>query len=157
ITVGAIHSGTKENIIPDEAHLEGTIRTLNEATRKRAKTKVLQVSQGVARAFGAKAVVEFEKDAYPVTVNDARVTEQAMKILKHPSRVSVRPDENSKVPPKTVWMMLFFCGLWAASQTSSGYREIIAASQIPPMNYFEKWFGPSQCILLARPASYASL
>src|SRR5881628_3404239 len=41
ITVGAIHSGTKENIIPDEAHLEGTIRTLNEATRKRAKTKVL--------------------------------------------------------------------------------------------------------------------
>ncbi len=82
ITVGAIHGGTKENIIPDEAHLEGTIRTLNEATRKRAKTKVLQVSQGVARAFGAKAVVEFEKDAYPVTVNDARVTEQAMKILK---------------------------------------------------------------------------
>jgi len=82
ITVGAVHSGTKENIIPDEAHLEGTIRTLDEATRKRAKAKVQQVSRGVARAFGAKALVEFEKDAYPVTVNDEKVTEQAMKILK---------------------------------------------------------------------------
>ena len=82
ITVGSIHSGTKENIIPDEAHLEGTIRTLDETTRKRAKAKVQQVSQGVARAFGAKALVEFEKDAYPVTVNDAKVTEQAIKILK---------------------------------------------------------------------------
>src|SRR5438552_3965117 len=82
ITVGAIHSGTKENIIPDEAHLEGTIRTLDESTRKRAKAKVQQVSRGVARAFGAKSLVEFEKDAYPVTVNDAKVTEQAMKILK---------------------------------------------------------------------------
>src|SRR3989454_2038989 len=82
ITVGAIHSGTKENIIPDEAHLEGTIRTLNEATRKRAKTKVLKVSQGVAHAFGAKAVVEFEKDAYPVTINDEKVTEQARKKLR---------------------------------------------------------------------------
>ena len=82
ITVGSVHSGTKENIIPDEAHLEGTIRTLDETTRKRAKAKVQQVSQGVARAFGAKALVEFEKDAYPVTVNDAKVTEQAIKILK---------------------------------------------------------------------------
>ena len=82
ITVGSVHSGTKENIIPDEAHLEGTIRTLDEATRKRAKAKVQQVSRGVARAFGAKALVEFEKDAYPVTVNDAKVTEQAMQILK---------------------------------------------------------------------------
>src|SRR2546427_11801079 len=82
ISVGSIHSGTKENIIPDRAILQGTIRTLDESTRKRAKAKVLKVSQGVARAFGAKAVVEFEKDAYPVTVNDARVTEQAMKLLK---------------------------------------------------------------------------
>ena len=38
ITVGSVHSGTKENIIPDEAFLEGTIRTLDEGTRKRAKT-----------------------------------------------------------------------------------------------------------------------
>jgi carboxypeptidase Ss1 len=83
VTIGSIHSGTKENIIPDEAVLEGTIRTLDEATRRTAKTKVQTVAEGVATAFGAKAVVDFEKDAYPVTVNDPKVTEQAMKIVEN--------------------------------------------------------------------------
>jgi carboxypeptidase Ss1 len=82
ITIGSVHSGTKENIIPDEAFMQGTIRTLDEATRKRAKAKVAAVVRGVAKAFGAKAVVEFEKDAYPVTVNDEKVTEEAIEILK---------------------------------------------------------------------------
>ena len=82
ISVGAIHSGTKENIIPDEAVLEGTIRTLDEGTRRRAKSKVAEVSKGVARAFGAKALVEFEEDAYPVTVNDEKTTEKAIKVLR---------------------------------------------------------------------------
>jgi carboxypeptidase Ss1 len=90
ITIGAVHSGTKENIIPDDAFLDGTIRTLDEATRKRAKAKVQRTAQGVARAFGAKAIVEFEKDAYPVTVNDRRVTDQAMKILKKIPRTTTK-------------------------------------------------------------------
>ncbi|MBO0888375.1 M20/M25/M40 family metallo-hydrolase, partial [Candidatus Bathyarchaeota archaeon] len=73
---------TKENIIPDEAILQGTIRTLDESTRKKAKAKVQKVSEGVAKAFGARAIVEFEKDAYPVTVNDPKVTEHAMKVVR---------------------------------------------------------------------------
>ena len=82
ITIGSVHSGTKENIIPDEAFLQGTIRTLDETTRKQAKIKVEKVTVGIAKAFGAKAMIEFEHDAYPVTVNDPGVTEKAMKILK---------------------------------------------------------------------------
>src|SRR5215467_8436606 len=82
ITIGAVHSGTKENIIPDEAFLDGTIRTLDEATRRRAKAKVAEVSKGVCRAFGAKAVVEFEKDAYPVTINDPKATRDAATVLR---------------------------------------------------------------------------
>jgi carboxypeptidase Ss1 len=82
ISVGSVHSGTKENIIPDEALLEGTIRTLDESTRRRAKAKVAEVAKGVCRAFGARAEVEFETDAYPVTVNDAKATEGAVKVLK---------------------------------------------------------------------------
>ena len=82
ISIGSVHSGTKENIIPDEARLEGTIRTLDEVTRKRAKTKVAGVAKDVCRAFGARAEIEFEKDAYPVTVNDAKATEGAIRVLK---------------------------------------------------------------------------
>jgi carboxypeptidase Ss1 len=82
ISVGAIHSGTKENIIPDEAMLEGTIRTMDEQTRKRAKAKVASVAKGVCKAFGARAEVEFEEDSYPVTVNEETVTEKVAKLLK---------------------------------------------------------------------------
>jgi carboxypeptidase Ss1 len=82
ISVGAVHSGTKENIIPDVATLDGTIRTLDEATRKFAKKKVEDVVKGVCRSFGAAAEVEFEKDAYPVTVNDPKTTERAIRVLK---------------------------------------------------------------------------
>ncbi len=81
ISVGSVHSGTKENIIPDEARLDGTIRTLDERTRRLAKAKVEEVAKGVCKVFGAKAEIEFEKDAYPVTVNDAWVTEKAAGVL----------------------------------------------------------------------------
>jgi carboxypeptidase Ss1 len=92
ISVGSIHSGTKENIIPDQAILRGTLRTLDEATRKRAKAKVSEVAKGVCRAFGAKAEVEFENDAYPVMVNDEKVTEKAKNILRKlpGTRVKIR-------------------------------------------------------------------
>jgi carboxypeptidase Ss1 len=89
ITIGSVHSGTKENIIPDQAILQGTLRTLDEKTRKLAKTKIAEVAKGVSKAFGAKAEVDFEKDAYPVTVNDMHVTEQAMKIIKKIPRTKV--------------------------------------------------------------------
>jgi carboxypeptidase Ss1 len=81
ISVGSVHSGTKENIIPDQAILHGTIRTVDEATRKKAKAKVTEVAKGVSRVFGAKAEVGFQKDAYPVLINDERVTEKAKKIM----------------------------------------------------------------------------
>jgi len=89
ITIGSIHSGTKENIIPDQAILQGTLRTLDEKTRKLAKAKIAEVAKGVSKAFGARAEIDFEKDAYPVTVNDVRVTEQAMKIIRMIPRTKV--------------------------------------------------------------------
>ena len=82
ISVCTIHSGTKDNIIPDEAFLEGTIRTLDEKTRKKTKQVFVQVVKSVCKSFGAKCEIEMMKDAYPVTVNNPRVTKQVFKILK---------------------------------------------------------------------------
>ena len=93
ITVGAIHAGTKENIIPDFADLEGTIRTLDEKTRKLAKRKVAEVAKGVSRSFGARAEVEFEKDAYPVTVNDPKTTAEAVRVLRRIPGMKVKKVE----------------------------------------------------------------
>ncbi len=81
ISVCSIHSGTKSNIIPDDAILEGTIRTLDDATRKKAVASVRQVAQTVCRAFGAACKVEFIEDPYPITYNDLKVTKEVAEIL----------------------------------------------------------------------------
>ena len=93
ITVGSVHSGTKENIIPDQAMLEGTIRTLDEGTRARAKKKVAEVAKGVSKSFGATASVEFEEDAYPVTVNHPQTTREAVKLLGRMPGIKVKQIE----------------------------------------------------------------
>ena len=82
VSVCSIHSGTKDNIIPDEARLEGTIRTFNEKTRAQAKQYVKQVAESVSRGFKARAKVEFKADEYPVTVNDPIVTKKVASILR---------------------------------------------------------------------------
>jgi carboxypeptidase Ss1 len=82
VSVCSIHSGTKDNIIPDEASLEGTIRTLNEKTRVQAKKYVTSVAESVSKAFRAKAEVEFKQDEYPVTINDPTTTKKVISILK---------------------------------------------------------------------------
>jgi len=89
ISVCHIESGTKENIIPDEAFMEGTIRTLDEQTRRTAKKKVKEVVEGICRAFGAKCELRYEEDAYPVTVNDVKTTERLAKVFKKIKGVKV--------------------------------------------------------------------
>jgi carboxypeptidase Ss1 len=82
ISVCSIHSGSKDNIIPDDAILEGTIRTLDEKVRGQAKRYVSSVSKSICKTFGAKCKIDFMKDAYPVTYNNDKVAEKAFKILK---------------------------------------------------------------------------
>jgi carboxypeptidase Ss1 len=94
ISVCNIHSGTKDNIIPDEAMLEGTIRTFNERMRFQAKKHVSSVAKSVSKAFGARAQVDFKPDEYPVTVNDPTVTKKAITVLKkikHTRTVECKP------------------------------------------------------------------
>ena len=82
VSVCNFHAGTKDNIIPDEALLEGTIRTFNDKTRAQAMKYVKSVAETVSRAFKARAEVYFKPDEYPVTVNDPDVTKKVVTILK---------------------------------------------------------------------------
>jgi carboxypeptidase Ss1 len=82
ISVCSIHAGTKDNIIPDDAVLLGTIRTVKEKTRSFAKQSVSQVTKAICEAFNAKYELEFKEDAYPVTYNDEKTTEKVFEILR---------------------------------------------------------------------------
>ena len=70
ITIGKIEAGTTRNVIPETAHLLGTVRTVSEATRERVLEGVRRVADGIASAHGAEAAVELIR-GYPVTSNDA--------------------------------------------------------------------------------------
>jgi carboxypeptidase Ss1 len=82
VSVCSIHAGTKNNIIPDDAILEGTVRTLDEKTRKLAMSQITNVAAAISGALGGRAEVNFIEDPYPLTYNDPRTTERASDILR---------------------------------------------------------------------------
>jgi len=69
LTVGRIAAGTKDNIIPDDAFVDATLRTFSAENRSRAHDVVTRVAEHVAQAHGMTAEVTIG-NGYPVTVND---------------------------------------------------------------------------------------
>jgi hippurate hydrolase len=69
VTVGSFHGGTKENIIPDTAHFDATVRTFSAAAQERVRPVLVGLIEGIARAHGLEVDVHFA-GLYPVTVND---------------------------------------------------------------------------------------
>ncbi|RJQ75404.1 amidohydrolase [Pseudonocardiaceae bacterium YIM PH 21723] len=79
ITIARISAGTTNNIIPETAELEGTLRTLSEDSRELALREVRTVCEHVAAAHGCQASVEVEP-GYPVTVNDDAVAQEVVEL-----------------------------------------------------------------------------
>jgi hippurate hydrolase len=76
LTVARITAGTTTNVIPETAHLEGTMRTLDEDVRTRLREVVRRVCHHTALAHGCAAEVDIEP-GYPVTVNDDDAADRA--------------------------------------------------------------------------------
>lgn len=68
VTVGQVHGGTANNIIPMSAIVHGTIRTMSAETRLMAKKRLEQVAHGVAAAHDVEAKVTLN-EGYPVVIN----------------------------------------------------------------------------------------
>jgi amidohydrolase len=77
-TIGQIDSGTRFNIIPSKAHLEGTLRCFSEESRQQASEAIKRYAEKIAESFRAKAEVEIKKGT-PPTINNAEITEYAKK------------------------------------------------------------------------------
>lgn len=73
VSVTQFHAGTTHNIIPEEAFLTGTVRSLDEGVRDLAEHRIRQIAEGIAAAHDAKVEVDYER-ACPVTVNHADET-----------------------------------------------------------------------------------
>lgn len=73
ISVGRINAGIRENIIPEEAVMAGTIRTLDNNMRDQIHAKIKLTATRIAEASGATAEVIIENKT-PVTFNDPELT-----------------------------------------------------------------------------------
>lgn len=68
ITIGRINGGVRENIIPEEMTMSGTIRTLDEQMQKIVHEKIKITAQKIAESMGATAEVSIDTKT-PVTYN----------------------------------------------------------------------------------------
>jgi len=73
ITIGKVSGGTASNIIPDEVELIGTVRSLNPQVREELKSRIEQVTQGIARSFSMDCRFDFEY-GYPVLINNPEMS-----------------------------------------------------------------------------------
>jgi amidohydrolase len=80
ITVGSFHAGTKHNIIPDDAHLQLTVRTMRPEQRAKALEAITRMTKGIATAAGIPEdhapIIEIGRDNVPATINDAALSER---------------------------------------------------------------------------------
>ncbi len=81
ITVGKFHSGVRNNIIPEEALLEGTIRTLDSKMQQETHDRIRKVATTVADAMGAVAEVSIDTKTL-VTYNDPELVKMMVPSLE---------------------------------------------------------------------------
>lgn len=91
VTIGSIHGGTAQNIIPNEVKLGGIIRTMTNEDREFAKVRLREIVNGVCTTFRGSAEIEIE-ESYPCLYND----DNMVKILEDSAR-SIIGSENVKV------------------------------------------------------------
>ena len=73
ITIGKVSGGTAFNIIPDEAEILGTVRSLSQKVREELKSRMEEVTQGVAKSFGMDYHFDFQW-GYPALINDPEMS-----------------------------------------------------------------------------------
>jgi amidohydrolase len=81
VTVGAIHGGLRENIIPDSVWMIGTIRTFDPKSRQIVAERMKTLAQKIAEAHGAKAEVEVVL-GYGSTINNTAMVSKFSPALK---------------------------------------------------------------------------
>lgn len=81
VSIGIVEAGVRSNIIPEEATLIGTIRTLDEEMQAKVNEEIRTTAVNIAESMGATADVTITR-GYPVTYNDPELTEGMLPTLQ---------------------------------------------------------------------------
>ncbi|NNK86872.1 MAG: amidohydrolase [Flavobacteriaceae bacterium] len=80
LSIGKISAGVRSNIIPEEAHMVGTLRTLDYDMQKQINKRMQEMVPAIAKAYRAEATIDIAK-GYPITYNDPALTAQMLPSL----------------------------------------------------------------------------
>jgi hippurate hydrolase len=87
VTVGSIHGGSKHNIIPDEVHLQLTLRSYTEEVRQQTIAAIRRITHGLAIAAGVPEdrmpIVDLNDDFTPATYNDPELTRRLAGVFRN--------------------------------------------------------------------------
>jgi len=87
VTVGSFHGGSKHNIIPDDVHLQLTVRSYKPEVRRHLLDAIRRIARGVAVSAGVPddelpVVVVNEDEFTPATYNDPALTDRLVKVFE---------------------------------------------------------------------------
>jgi hippurate hydrolase len=94
LTVGRLTAGTTSNIIPETAELQGTVRTLSDASRALVQSEIPKVCEHIAAAHGCTTTFRIDT-GYPSTQNDASVAPRVLDLAS-----TVLGQKNSALMPE---------------------------------------------------------
>jgi len=137
VTVGMIRGGVRNNIIPDDCELVGTIRSLDQNMRDDIHSRIKRTAEDIANSAGAKADVTIET-GYPITYNDPKLTAEMAPTLKRmtPDVIEVNPTlgaEDFSFYQQKVPGLFFWLGTRPKNQTAEE-----AASNHSPLFYVDE-------------------
>ena len=81
VSVTQIHTGSADNIIPETAYINGTVRTFDKAVQDMVMARMPEIVAGQAASFGVEAELVYTV-GYPATVNDAEKTDLAVGVAR---------------------------------------------------------------------------
>ncbi len=81
VTIGALSAGTTHNIIPERAHLKGTVRTLHEPARDTAEAALRRLVAGLEVSMRVACRLDYARKVPPL-VNDDRVLDRTMAAVR---------------------------------------------------------------------------
>jgi amidohydrolase len=119
LTIGEFHAGTAENIIPEEAHLKGTLRTLTPEVRRQAIRRIQELVASLDLAFGVSTTLK-NVEGYPAHINDSAMVDHLKKcvheVLGADAAYIARPRMGAED-------FAYFCQKWPGAMVGLGCHD----------------------------------
>ena len=81
VTVGIIRGGERFNIIPEQVHLEGTVRTYNPEVQDMVEHRMNKILEGITLAYGGSFELDYDRGT-PATINNPELAKQMIPTME---------------------------------------------------------------------------